>query len=171
MGAGGHPTLQCLVARGILPVNAQEVADGEMAKLVLAPDRANVEMSGARALGGLCEEVVVRRFRRWHEQVPEARQRLDVGRAGFKCVDRELKVQDGLGRETRNGRRADVLQPPRHVAKRFLDAPKLGLCKGGPDRVVVENANRWIEPIIERRMPSQLRRCWARLWLLGTHCL
>ena len=58
--ASRHPALQRLVACRLLVVGAQEVSDGDVAKLMLASGLADVQVKRARTLGRPGEEVEVR---------------------------------------------------------------------------------------------------------------
>src|SRR5215218_3756413 len=76
--APGHLALEGGVARRLIRMLAEEVADGEVAELVLAPGLTHVQVMRPRALRRPREEVVVGRLRRRGEQVSQPLQRLDV---------------------------------------------------------------------------------------------
>jgi hypothetical protein len=61
-----------------------------------------------------------------------------------------LKVDDGLRGHAGDSGGADVLQPNRQRTESFLDATELGFCLGGPSGVVVDDANRRIEVVVQR---------------------
>jgi hypothetical protein len=68
--ACGDAALQGRVARGLVGMGAQEIAEGDVAELVLASGRADVQVIPPRPLRRLGEEVVVGRFGRRDEQYP-----------------------------------------------------------------------------------------------------
>jgi hypothetical protein len=76
----GDRALQRGVAVRFIGMAAKEVAEREMTELVIAADRADMQVMGARALGRLAEEVVVGRHGRRSEQAPEPLQRVALQR-------------------------------------------------------------------------------------------
>lgn len=150
-----HLTFQGRVAGGLVGVAAQEVADGEVAELVVASGCADVQVMRARPFGRLGEEVVVRRLGRRDEEVPDALQRLDVPSPRLDRHHGELKVEDGLARKSGHCCRAHVLQANGKLAECMLDATHLCFGQHRPHGVVVGDANGRVEPVIKRRMSLQ----------------
>ncbi len=150
--------LHCRVVRRLISVCAQEVADGDMAELVLAACRADVQVMGARALRRLGEEVVVGRLRGRGEQVSQPLQRRDVPLQPLDGRDGELKVEDRLGRKPRHRRRAHVLQADGLLAQRLRDAKQLRRGQSRPGRIVVHDAHGRVEAVVQRRMPLHAHR-------------
>src|SRR3954447_14401208 len=107
--------LDLLVGRRLVTVRPQEVADGEVAPLLVAVWRADVEVELARPGVGKREEAAVGQSRIESEEVTEALQRFDIALPRLQRGDGELEVDDRLGRQARDGRGADVLEAHRQV--------------------------------------------------------
>jgi len=150
---GSQATFENRIALRLAGVSAQEVPDGKVTSLVHASGLADVQVIRARALRWESEEVKVGRLRRWDEQIPQPLQRLDVPRPSGDGGDRELEVENGLCGETRYRRRANVIEAGDDCAESTIDPPKLALGQGHPGAVVIDDQHRWIEAVIEGRVP------------------
>jgi hypothetical protein len=105
-----HRALELRVGRRLVRVRAQEVAHGEVPALLVAAGLADVEVVRPRPLGRTAEEEVVGHLGVGDEAVAEARERIAEGAERLERRDRELQVEDRLGRQPGHGGRADVLQ-------------------------------------------------------------
>ena len=151
-----HRALELRVARRLVRMRAQEVADGQVPALMVAPGLADVEVVRPRPLGRLAEEAVVGHPRVRHEDVAEARERAGVGVERLERRDGELEVQDRLRGQPGDRRGADMLEPHRQRAEHRLDAAHLVLRAARPRRVGLDDADRGIELAHDRF--STLRR-------------
>jgi hypothetical protein len=147
--------LEGLVARRLVAARAQVVPHRDVAKLVLASPLADVQVMGARTLRGPGEEVMVGRLGRGHEEVAERLEGAGVADARLELLNGELKIEDRLGGEAWNRRRAHVLEAHRRLADGVLDAAELRCGEGRPGGVVFDDADRGIEAVVQRRMPLE----------------
>jgi hypothetical protein len=143
-------------------VGAEEVADGEVAVLVVASGLADVDVERAGPLRRPGEEVVVGGFRRGREQVPETLQRFDIPLSGLERVHGDLEVDDGLGRQAGDGRGAHMLDPRGEFAEGGPDAVELRIGQAGPGRVVLDDPDRRVEAVVQRGVSLHPRARYAR---------
>jgi hypothetical protein len=137
-------------------VGAEEVADREVTELVLASHLADVDVVRARALCGLAEEVEVGPRGIRGEEIAQILQRSYIHRRALDGRDRQLKVEDRLRCESRHRGGTDVLQPHGDRANGFPDATELVARCGGPLGVVLDDLNRRVEAVVQRRMPRRV---------------
>ena len=140
--------LQLGVAFGFLAMRTQEVANREMPRLMLAGGFADMEVIAAWTPRRLGEEVVIRRAGVRHEEITDALKRLDVAAPRLDGLDGEQEIEDGLGSEAGHRRRTNVLHAHRDVTRGLPDAVELPRRPRGPGRVVGNDADRWIDPIV-----------------------
>jgi hypothetical protein len=108
-----------------------------------------VQMVGAGPPCRPSEEMPVREFRVRDEQVSEPFERLAVRLQRLDARHGQLHVDDGLRGQAGHGCRADVLQPHSHLAQGVRDSRHLRLRLRGPVRVVGDDPDRGVEPVVE----------------------
>lgn len=106
--------------------------------------------------------MVAGRLGRRSEQVAQALQRFDVALSRLDRVYGELEVEHGLGGKTRNRSRADVLRVHGHLAQRCADALQFGLGLSRPSEVVLDDADRRVETVVQRRMSLLIKAAHGR---------